>query len=122
MDRIDISSIRVVDRGGIDFTNRNKVRFHFDVLVFSIITFIIIFLCLSFSFTSDDETNTSLFYSTYLSLSSSFFCVLTMHMTMKLINTMNLSNDISHSFARGFDDFDVTWPPSTNITSINDDK
>jgi len=29
----------------------------------------------------------------------------------------------SYSFARGYDDFVVTWPPpSTNTTSINDDK
>ena len=43
-----------------DLTNRNEVCFHFDVLVFSIITFFI--LCLSFSFTNnnnddDDETD-----------------------------------------------------------------
>jgi hypothetical protein len=25
-------------------------------------------------------------------------------------------------FARGYDDFVVTWPPSTNTTSVNDDK
>jgi hypothetical protein len=31
-------------------------------------------------------------------------------------------DDHSHSFARGFDDIVVTWPPSTNTTSINDDK
>ena len=28
----------------------------------------------------------------------------------------------SQSFARGFEDFVVTWPPSTNTTNINDDK
>ena len=27
-----------------------------------------------------------------------------------------------HSFARGFEDFVVTWPPSNNTTSIKDDK
>jgi hypothetical protein len=27
-----------------------------------------------------------------------------------------------HSFARGFDDFVITWPPSTNTSSIDDDK
>jgi hypothetical protein len=28
----------------------------------------------------------------------------------------------SNSFARGFDDFAVTWPPSTGTVNINDDK
>lgn len=46
----------------------------------------------------------------------------TMIKQMQLISTMNQSKDVPHSFARGFDDFDVTWPPSTNTSSINDDK
>ena len=115
-----------------DLTNRNEVCFHFDVLVFSIITFFI--LCLSFSFTNnnnddDDETDrhTHTHTDTHVvvfpfHLLVCFVHLLTMHKTMKLINSMNLVKDLSHSFARGFDDFDVTWPPSTSITSINDDK
>jgi hypothetical protein len=48
----------------------------------------------------------------------------------KMIRLLNFNDDTnlpkddyhSHSFARGFDDIVVTWPPSTNTTSINDDK
>jgi len=41
-----------------------------------------------------------------------------------LNDSNNLQKDgyNSYSFARGFDDFVVTWPPSTNTTSINDEK
>jgi hypothetical protein len=45
--------------------------------------------------------------------------------SMHLMNSNHLQKHScsSHSFARGFDDFVVTWPPSTNnTTSINDDK
>lgn len=60
----------------------------------------------------------------------SFTLISTIEMTktLNLIsfndNNINLQKDdySSHSFARGFDDFVVTWPPSNNTTNINDDK
>ncbi|CAF4566911.1 unnamed protein product, partial [Rotaria sp. Silwood2] len=36
-------------------------------------------------------------------------------------NNLQKDSDNSYSFARGFDDFVTTWPPSTNTTSMNDD-
>lgn len=44
---------------------------------------------------------------------------------VKLISTNSAADDddnISQLFARGFDDFVVSWPPVTNTTSIDDDK
>ncbi|CAF2707437.1 unnamed protein product [Rotaria sp. Silwood2] len=37
-------------------------------------------------------------------------------------NNLQKDSDNSYPFARGFDDFVTTWPPSTNTTSMNDDK
>jgi hypothetical protein len=41
--------------------------------------------------------------------------------TLSKLIYLNDSNN-SYSFARGFDDIVVTWPPSTNATTTNDDK
>ncbi|CAF2517465.1 unnamed protein product [Rotaria sp. Silwood2] len=37
-------------------------------------------------------------------------------------NNLQKDSDNSYPFARGFDDFVTTWPPSTNTTSMNDDN
>lgn len=41
---------------------------------------------------------------------------------IRLIYVNDDNNLHPYSFARGFDDFVVSWPPSTNTTSIDDDK
>lgn len=108
---IDSTYGLVVDDREIDFTNRNEVCFHFDLFSLS---------------HSSSFVYHSHFLRTTIRRTRRLVYSPSMHKTMikqmHLINTMNQSKDVPHSFARGFDDFDVTWPPSTNITSINDDK
>ncbi len=98
--------------------NRNKhYILHVNSPVFSFTCFI---LCLSFSFSFNDDDNLSSYIYLFFLTMNTLMSKLKMRRLSRLIN-LNDSNN-SYSFARGFDDFAVTWPPSTNTTSINDDK
>jgi hypothetical protein len=103
----------------------HRSAFEIEINCFLFHTFSILCLSFSFSFKTTATVVSSLLLSLLVVYPLSYpIKMITLLRLINLSNVNNLQKDTCnpYSFARGFDDFVVTWPPSTNSTSMNDEK